>query len=284
MADFQPDCESARELYGQIMELNSLEISERLARFINQYSPALERQIKVNPVDIGKIKGECEAIENIALKYVRKASNFAKKNHKTADIGFRADISGRYSKVTRDISDISRKVEEKIDETTQSFHEAKLANICAIPVLGMIAGPAIRASQYADKETHTYEKVIASCAGFVVGMFEGVLSTVTLGGLMVLAHSNEKRVAEERKEYEEIKAILEQFRNSVSRHNDLLRSIRSLVSKLPERYIDGKKGLERGEDLKDNQINPFQEALVNITTACDVYIDYMRSRNIEINN
>ena len=284
MADFQPDCESARELYGQIMELNSLEISERLARFINQYSPALERQIKVNPVDIGKIKGECEAIENIALKYVRKASNFAKKNHKTADIGFRADISGRYSKVTRDISDISRKVEEKIDETTQSFHEAKLANICAIPVLGMIAGPAIRASQYADKETHTYEKVIASCAGFVVGMFEGVLSTVTLGGLMVLAHSNEKRVAEERKEYEEIKAILEQFRNSVSRHNVLLRSIRSLVSKLPERYIDGKKGLERGEDLKDNQINPFQEALVNITTACDVYIDYMRSRNIEINN
>lgn len=284
MADFQPDCESARELYGQIMELNSLEISERLARFINQYSPALERQIKVNPVDIGKIKGECEAIENIALKYVRKASNFAKKNHKTADIGFRADISGRYSKVTRDISDISRKVEEKIDETTQSFHEAKLANICAIPVLGMIAGPAIRASQYADKETHTYEKVIASCAGFVVGMFEGVLSTVTLGGLMVLAHSNEKRVAEERKEYEEIKAILEQFRNSVSRHNVLLRSIRSLVSKLPERYIDGKKGLERGEDLKDNQINPFQEALVNIATACDVYIDYMRSRNIEINN
>ena len=284
MADFQPDCESARELYGQIMELNSLEISERLARFINQYSPALERQIKVNPVDIGKIKGECEAIENIALKYVRKASNFAKKNHKTADIGFRADISGRYSKVTRDISDISRKVEEKIDETTQSFHEAKLANICAIPVLGMIAGPAIRASQFADKETHTYEKVIASCAGFVAGMFEGVLSTVTLGGLMVLAHSNEKRVAEERKEYEEIKAILEQFRNSVSRHNVLLRSIRSLVSKLPERYIDGKKGLERGEDLKDNQINPFQEALVNITTACDVYIDYMRSRNIEINN
>ena len=284
MADFQPDCESAKELYGQIMELNSLEISERLARFINQYCPALERQIKVNPVDIGKIKGECEAIENIALKYVRKASNFAKKKHKTADIGFRDDISGRYSKVTRDISDISRKVEEKIDETTQSFHEAKLANICAIPVLGMIAGPAIRASQFADTEPHTFEKVLASCAGFVAGIFEGVLSTVALGVPMAFAHSDEKRYAEQRKEYEEMKAILEKFRNSVSRHNDLLRSIRSLVSKLPERYIDGKKGLERGEDLKDNQINPFQEALVNIATACDVYIDYMRSRNIEINN
>ena len=281
MADFQPDCESAKELYRQLTELNSLEISERLARFINQYCLALDHQILE---DIRKIKGMCEAIENRAWKYVRKARNFAKKNHKTAnrlDIGFGDDISGVYSKVTRDISNISRVVEEKLDKATQSFHEAKLAKICAIPVLGMIAGPAIRASQFADKETHTYEKVIASCAGFVVGMFEGVLSTVTLGGLMVLAHSNEKRVAEERKEYEEIKAILEQFRNSVSRHNVLLRSIRSLVSKLPERYIDGKEGLERGEDLKDYQINPFQETRNNIAAACDVYIFYMLSRNIE---
>ena len=284
MADFQPDCESAEELYGQIMELNSLKISESLAGFINQYSLALDQQILQ---DIGKIKGMCEAIENEAWKYVRKARNFAKKNHETADgldIGFRDDISGMYSKVTRDISKISRLVEKELDEATQSFHEAKLAKICAIPVLGMIAGPAIRASQFADTEPHTFEKVLASCAGFVAGMFEGALSTVTLGVPMVEAHSNEKIFAEQRKEYEEIKAILEQFRNSVSRHNVLLRSIRSLVSKLPERYIDGKKGLERGEDLKDNQINPFQEALVNIATACDVYIDYMRSRNIEINN
>ena len=76
MADFQPDCESAKELYGQLMELNSLEISKRLARFRNQYSSALDHQILE---DIGKIKGMCEAIENKALKYVRKARNFAKK-------------------------------------------------------------------------------------------------------------------------------------------------------------------------------------------------------------
>ena len=281
MADFLPDCESAEELYGQIMELNSLEISERLGRLINQYSLKLDHQILE---DIGKMKGKCEAIENEALKYVRKARNFAKKKHKTADrldIGFRDDISGMYSKVTRDISDISRLVEKKLDEATRSFHEAKLAKICAIPVLGMIAGPALRASQFADTEPHTFEKVVASCAGFVAGFFEGALSTVTLGVLMAYAHSDEKKYAEQRKEYEEIKAILEQFRNSVSRHNVLLRSIRSLVSKLPERYIDGKEGLERGEDLKDYQINPFQDALVNIATACDVYIDYMRSRNIE---
>lgn len=281
MADSQPLCESAEELYGQIMELNSLEISERLGRFINQYSLALDDQILE---DIGIIKGECEDIENIALKYVRKARNFAKKPHKTADrldIGFRDDISGMYSKVTRDISNISRLVEEKLDEATRFFREAKLAKICAIPVLGMIAGPAIRASQFADTEPHTFEKVLASCTGFVAGFFEGALSTVTLGVPMAMAHSDEKRYAEERKKYEEIKAILEQFRNSVSRHNVLLRSIRSLVSKLPERYIDGKEGLERGEDLKDYQINPFQEALVKIAAACDVYIDYMRSRNIE---
>ena len=281
MADSQPLCESAEELYGQIMELNSLEISERLGRFINQYSLALDDQILE---DIGIIKGECEDIENIALKYVRKARNFAKKTHKTADrldIGFRDDISGMYSKVTRDISNISRLVEEKLDEATRFFREAKLAKICAIPVLGMIAGPVIRASQFADTEPHTFEKVLASCAGFVAGFFEGALSTVTLGVPMAMAHSDEKRYAEERKKYEEIKAILEQFRNSVSRHNVLLRSIRSLVSKLPERYIDGKEGLERGEDLKDYQINPFQEALVKIAAACDVYIDYMRSRNIE---
>ena len=76
MADFQPDCESAEELYGQIMELNSLKISESLAGFINQYSLALDQQILQ---DIGKIKGMCEAIENEAWKYVRKARNFAKK-------------------------------------------------------------------------------------------------------------------------------------------------------------------------------------------------------------
>ena len=46
MADFQPDCESAEELYGQIMELNSLKISESLAGFINQYSLALDQQIQ----------------------------------------------------------------------------------------------------------------------------------------------------------------------------------------------------------------------------------------------
>ena len=281
MADFQPDCESAKELYGQLMELNSLEISKRLARFRNQYSSALDHQILE---DIGKIKGMCEAIENKALKYVRKARNFAKKNHKSADrldIGFRDDISGVYSNVTLDISNISGLVEEKINQATQSFHEAKLAKICAIPVLGMIAGPVIRASQFADTEPHTFGKVLASCAGFVAGMFEGALSTVTLSVPMVEAHSNEKICAEQRKEYEEIKAILEQFRNSVSRHNVLLRSIRSLVSKLPERYIDGKEGLERGEDLKDYQINPFQEARVNIAAACDVYIAYMLFRKIE---
>ena len=281
MADFQPDCESAEELYGQLMELNFLEISERLARFINQYCLVLDHRILQ---DIGKIKGMCEAIENKAWKYVRKARNFAKKNHKTADrldIGFGDDIPGVYSKVTRDISNISRLVEEKLDEATQSFHEASLAKICAIPVLGMIAGPAIRASQFADTEPHTFGKVLASCAGFVAGMFEGALSTVALGVPLAVAHSNEKRYAEQRTEYEEIKAILEQFRNSVSRHNVLLRSIRSLVSKLPERYIDGKEGLERGEDLKDYQINLFQEARVNIAAACDVYIAYMLSRKIE---
>ena len=53
MADFQPDCESAKELYGQLMELNSLEISQRLACFINQYRLALDHQILE---DIGKIK------------------------------------------------------------------------------------------------------------------------------------------------------------------------------------------------------------------------------------
>ena len=281
MADFQPDCESAEELYGQLMELNFLEISERLARFINQYCLVLDHRILQ---DIGKIKGMCEAIENKAWKYVRKARNFAKKNHKTADrldIGFGDDIPGVYSKVTRDISNISRLVEEKLDEATQSFHEASLAKICAIPVLGMIAGPAIRASQFADTEPHTFGKVLASCAGFVAGMFEGALSTVALGVPLAVAHSNEKRYAEQRTEYEEIKAILEQFRNSVSRHNVLLRSIRSLVSKLPERYLDGKEGLERGEDLKDYQINLFQEARVNIAAACDVYIAYMLSRKIE---
>ena len=281
MADFQPDCESAEELYGQLMELNFLEISERLARFINQYCLVLDHRILQ---DIGKIKGMCEAIENKAWKYVRKARNFAKKNHKTADrldIGFGDDIPGVYSKVTRDISNISRLVEEKLDEATQSFHEAKLTKICAVPVLGMIAGPAIRASQFADTEPHTFGKVLASCAGFVAGMFEGALSTVALGVPLAVAHSNEKRYAEQRTEYEEIKAILEQFRNSVSRHNVLLLSIRSLVSKLPERYIDGKEGLERGEDLKDHQINLFQEARVNIAAACDVYIAYMLSRKIE---
>ena len=281
MADFQPDCESAEELYGQIMELNSLIISESLAGIINQYSLALDHQILEN---IGEIKGMCEDIENEAWKYVRKARNFAKKTHKTADrldIGSGDDISGMYSKVTRDISNISRLVEEKLDEATQSFHEAKLAKICAIPVLGMIAGPAIRASQYADTEPHTFEKAVTSCAGFVAGIFEGALSTVALGVPMAFAHSDEKKYAKQRKEYEEIKAILEQFRNSVSRHNILLRSIRSLVSKLPERYIDGKEGLERGEDLKDYQINPFQEARINIAAACDVYIFYMLSRNIE---
>ena len=281
MADFQPDCESAEELYGQLMELNFLEISERLVRFINQYCLVLDHRILQ---DIGKIKGMCEAIENKAWKYVRKARNFAKKNHKTADrldIGFGDDIPGVYSKVTRDISNISRLVEEKLDEATQSFHEASLAKICAIPVLGMIAGPAIRASQFADTEPHTFGKVRAGCAGFVAGIFEGALSTVTLGVTMAVAHSDEKRYAEQRKEYEEIIAILEQFRNSVSRHNVLLRSIRSLVSKLPERYIDGKEGLERGEDLKDHQINLFQEARVNIAAACDVYIAYMLSRKIE---
>ena len=77
MADFQPDCESAEELYGQIMELNSLIISESLAGFINQYSLALDHQILEN---IGEIKGMCEDIENEAWKYVRKARNFAKKN------------------------------------------------------------------------------------------------------------------------------------------------------------------------------------------------------------
>ena len=258
-----------------------MEISKRLARFRNQYSSALDHQILE---DIGKIKGMCEAIENKALKYVRKARNFAKKNHKSADrldIGFRDDISGVYSNVTLDISNISGLVEEKINQATQSFHEAKLAKICAIPVLGMIAGPVIRASQFADTEPHTFEKVLASCAGFVAGIFEGVLSTVALGVPMAFARSDEKRYAEQRKEYEEIKAILEQFRNSVSRHNVLLRSIRSLVSKLPERYIDGKEGLERGEDLKDYQINPFQEARVNIAAACDVYIAYMLFRKIE---
>ena len=281
MADFQPHCESAEELYGQIMELNSLEISERLGRFINQYSLRLDHQILK---DIVKIKGECEDIENIALKFFRKAKNLAEINHETADgldIGFRDDISGMYSKVTRDISDISRLVEKELDEATRSIQEAKLAKICAIPVLGMIAGPVIRASQFADTEPHTFEKVLASCAGFVAGIFEGVLSTVALGVPMAFARSDEKRYAEQRKEYEEIKAILEQFRNSVSRHNVLLRSIRSLVSKLPERYIDGKEGLERGKDLKDYQINRFQEARINIAAACDVYIFYMHSRNIE---
>ena len=139
----------------------------------------------------------------------------------------------------------------------------------------------IRAFQFADTEPHTFGKVRASCAGFVAGMFEGALSTVTLGVPMAVAHSDEKRYAEQRKEYEEIKAILEQFRNSVSRHNVLLRSIRSLVSKLPERYIDGKEGLERGEDLKGYPIKPFEVALVNIAAACDVYMAYMLSRNIE---
>ena len=281
MADFQPDCESAKELYGQLMELNSLEISQRLACFINQYRLALDHQILQ---DIGKIKDMCEAIENEAWKYVRKARNFAKKTHETADrldIGSGKVISGMYSKVTRDISNISRLVEEKLDEATQSFHEASLAKICAIPVLGMIAGPAIRASQFADTEPHTFGKVLASCAGFVAGMFEGALSTVALGVPLAVAHSNEKRYAEQRTEYEEIKAILEQFRNSVSRHNVLLRSIRSLVSKLPERYIDGEEGLELGEDLKDYPINPFEKALVNIAAACDVYMAYMLSRNIE---
>ena len=281
MADFQPHCESAEELYGQIMELNSLEISERLGRFINQYSLKLDHQILK---DIGKIKGECEDIENIALKFVRKAKNFAEKNHETADgldIDFRDDISGMYSKVTRDISDISRLVEKELDEATRSFHEAKLAKICAIPVLGMIAGPAIRASQFADTEPHTFGKVVASCAGFVAGMFEGALSTVTLGVRMAMAHSDEKKFAEQCEEYEEIKAILEQFRNSVSRYNVLLRSIRSLVSNLPESYIDDNEGLERGEDLKDYPINPFEKALVKIAAACDVYIAYMLSRNIE---
>ena len=75
MADFQPDCESAEKLYDQLMELNSLEISERLARFINQYCLALDHQILE---DIRRIKGVCEAIENRAWKYVRKARNFAK--------------------------------------------------------------------------------------------------------------------------------------------------------------------------------------------------------------
>ena len=251
MADFQPDCESAEELYGQIMELNSLKISESLAGFINQYSLALDQQILQ---DIGKIKGMCEAIENEAWKYVRKARNFAKKNHKTADrvgIGFGDDISGMYSKVTQDISNISKLVEKKLDEI------------------------------FADTESHTFETSLSSCAGFVAGIFKGASSTVTLGVPMAVAHSDEERFAEQCDEYEEITAILEQFRNSVSRHNILLRSIRSLVSKLPERYIDGKEGLERGEDLKDYQINPFQEALVNIAAACDVYMAYMLSRNIE---
>lgn len=278
MADFQRHCESAKELYGQLMELNSLEISKRLACFINQYSLVLDHQILG---DIGKIEDMCEAIENEALKYVRKARNLANITHETAewlDIGSGYDISGMYSKVTRDISNISRLVEEKLDEATQSFHEAKLTKICAIPVLGMIAGPAIRAFQFADTEPHTFGKVLASCAGFGAGMFEGALSTVTLGVPMAVAHSNEKRYAEQHKEYEEIKGILEQFRNSVSRHNVLLRSIRSLVSKLPERYIDGNEGLERGEDLKGYPLKPFEVALVNIAAACDVYIAYMLSR------
>ena len=45
--------------------------------------------------------------------------------------------------------------------------------------------------------------------------------------------------------------------------------------------MDGKEGLERGEDLKGYPIKPFEEALVNIAAACDVYMAYMLSRNIE---
>ena len=143
------------------------------------------------------------------------------KTAKMLDESFRVVVN-KYSKCEQDISRISYQVQGKRDEAKGHSDEAETNGICSIPVFGMVAGPAIRASQFADAVSNPFGKVFAGCAGFVAGILGGAISTAMLGVPMAVAFSNEKKFTQLRREYEKIKAFLEKFDNLVSRHKDLI--------------------------------------------------------------
>lgn len=300
MADFQQDYKLAVEFYdklgGEIQKLSNMKVSKRLTGFMNQVHSVTncDRQILLN---IDKVVGMYQAIENEAEQYVRKARNFAQENHlvaenvkagkqffdslallenfdKTArrlDDVFK-DVINKHSKVAQDVSDIHDQVGRKRDEAKDLSDEAEIDQLCTIPVLSLATTPVVRAFQFAEKVSNPYGKVLAGCAGFVAGILGGALSTAFLGLPMAAAHFSEKKFTELREEYGKIQAFLKQFDNLVKQHKDLLSEIRSRVSVLTDKYKDFKEDLERGEDLKHYQINLFQMACGNVTEACDIYL------------
>lgn len=300
MEDLCQDYKSTVELYGklgdQIQELSTLAISKKLMGIKHQFSlvPNSDPQILQK---ISEVVGIYQVIENEAEHYVRRARNFAKENHliaeyvkegkrfydpmallenfdKTAkrlDESFTVVIN-KHSECINDLSTISDQVQGKRDEAKKLSNQAGIDGICLMPVVGMLAGPAIKASQFADKESHPFGKVLAGCAGFVGGIIAGALSTAMLGAPMALAFSDEEKFTQLSREYERIKVFLEQFDNLVSRHKDLLTEIRSRVSMLPDKYKDVKETLESGEELKKREIDLFQVACNNIIEACNNYL------------
>lgn len=298
---FQTNFEKAVTLYGTVASnirglADSGNISRQVIEFSNEYS-SLQN---VNPQMLQNIKTVAEKYQQLDLetrKYVGQTKTFAQDNIRVAQNVLKGEqyskpesilkyfkktaerldkafevVLDKYCKVYTEIINITSEAKREGKKAQQLSLEADIKKLCRTPVFGVVAGPVIRAAEFAHDADHPVAKGIVGFIGFVTGILESAISTALLGIPAIAASEEQKKLEHLQMMYKSIVSFMEKFAELVKEHKNLLSTISTLVSTLPEEYKDFQKSFQETKTLDTDDIHLFKTRCEDIVEACGKYL------------
>ena len=299
---FHANFEKAVTLYGTVasdirgLARQSGNISRQVIEFSNEFS-SLQN---VNPQLLQNIKTVAEKYQHLDLetrKYVRRTKTFAQDNIRVAqnvlngvqyskpesilkyfkktaerlDKAFEV-VLDKYCKVYTEIMSIKSEANREGKKTGKLALEADAKKLCRTPVVGVVAGPVIRAAMFANDVDNPVAKGIVGFIGFVTGILESAISTALLGLPALAASEQQKKLEHLEMLYKSIVSFMEMFADLVKDHKNLLTSISTLVSTLPEEYKELQQSFQETKTLELDDIHLFKTRCEEIVDECGKYL------------
>lgn len=298
---FQANFEKAVTLYGTVAsDIRGLARSGNISRQVIEFSNEYSSLKNVNPQILQNIKTVAEKYQQLDLetrKYVGQTKTFAQDNirvvqnvlkgeqhskpesilkyfKKTAE---RLDktfevVLDKHCKVYAEIMSITTEAKREGKKAQQLALQADINKLCRTPVVSVVAGPVIRAAEFANDADHPVAKGIVGLIGFVTGILESAISTALLGIPAIAASEEQKKLEHLQMMYQSIVSFMEMFAKLVKEHKNLLSTISTLVSTLPEEYKDFQKSFQETKTLDTDDIHLFKTRCEDIVDACGKYL------------
>lgn len=298
---FHAKFEKAVTLYGTVAsDIRGLARSGNISRKVIEFSNEYSSLRNANPQILQNIKTVAEKYQQLDLearKYVEQTKIFAQNNIRVAqnvlngvqysepesilknfkkaaerlDKAFEV-VLDKYCKVYTEIITIRSQAEREGQKAGKLALQAEAKKVCRTPVLGVVAGPLLRAVEFANNADHPVAKGIVGFIGFVKGMLESAISTALLGLPALVASGQQKNLEHLQMMCKSIVDFMETFTKLVNEHKNRLTTISTLVSTLPEEYKDFQKSFQETKTLDPDDIHLFKTRCEDIVDACGKYL------------